>query len=419
MLHTRGNTTPIAAFPSSHPSNWRRSPHHHHRRHNATTTAAVPPHHHHHLLPTPVTSTIEAQPIAELAHAASSIAVSSPSPPLPTPTYPLPTPALVLGGLVLAGYGIKKIFDTPSRTYDANVGEEYDAWTEEGVLEYYWGEHIHLGHYTPEERRVGYKKKNFIQAKYDFIDEMFSWAGPSPAPATILDVGCGIGGTSRYLATKLPEASVTGITLSPSQVRRATELAQDRAIDNVKFTVMDALHMDFPDNSFDLVWACESGEHMPDKGAYVNEMIRVLKPGGTLVVATWCQREETSNAPFSEDDKRRLKFLYDEWAHPFFVSKEEYGRLTVGSGKMKEVVVSDWTAPTVASWRHSNWVGVWDPWIVVFKGPRIWYKTLREIVTLERMHRAFTDGLMEYGMLKAVKAKEGERGDGFNIEVAE
>jgi SAM-dependent methyltransferase len=61
---------------------------------------------------------------------------------------------------------------------------------------------------------------------------------------------------------------------------------------------MDALNMGFPDNSFDLVWACESGEHMPDKKAYVDEMVRVLKPGGTLVIATWCQREERPDAPF-------------------------------------------------------------------------------------------------------------------------
>lgn len=47
--------------------------------------------------------------------------------------------------------------------------------------------------------------------------------------------------------------------------------------------------MDYPDNSFDLVWACESGEHMPDKEKYIEEMVRVLKPGGTLVIACWCQ----------------------------------------------------------------------------------------------------------------------------------
>ena len=50
--------------------------------------------------------------------------------------------------------------------------------------------------------------------------------------------------------------------------------------------VMDALNMEFPDNSFDMVWACESGEHMPDKKAYVAEMARVLKPGGLMVYST-------------------------------------------------------------------------------------------------------------------------------------
>lgn len=43
--------------------------------------------------------------------------------------------------------------------------------------------------------------------------------------------------------------------------------------------VMNALNMQFEDDTFDLVWACESGEHMPDKKKYVEEMTRVLKPG--------------------------------------------------------------------------------------------------------------------------------------------
>ncbi|KAL4434784.1 hypothetical protein ABPG77_005311 [Micractinium sp. CCAP 211/92] len=346
----------------------------------------------------------QAQPIAEIAAAQSCCAPQADTaaaaglPGIP----PAGVTALLVSGALLAGYGVKKVFDTPSRAYDQNVGQEYDAWTEEGVLEYYWGEHIHLGYYTEEERQKGYKKKNFIQAKYDFVEEMYKWSGAS-SPATILDVGCGIGGTSRYLAAKFPQAQVQGITLSPNQVKRGTELAAERGLSNVKFQVMDALKMEFPDNSFDLVWACESGEHMPDKKAYVDEMVRVLKPGGTLVIATWCQREETPDTPFSESDKERLRFLYEEWAHPYFVSKEEYGRIMEGTGHLSNVELADWTAPTIDSWRHSIWVGVWDPWIVVFKGPRIWYKTLREIVTLERMHRAFDDGLMEYGMMKATK----------------
>merc|ERR1712060_968312 len=94
----------------------------------------------------------------------------------------------------------------------------------------------------------------------------------------------------------------------------------------------------------------------------------------------------------------------EEWSHPYFISYEAYGRLCEETGVMAAVETEDWTPQTIASWRHSIWVGVWDPWIVVFRGPRVWLKTVREIVTLERMHRAFAEGLMTYGMIKGSKA---------------
>lgn len=164
--------------------------------------------------------------------------------------------------------------------------------------------------------KAGYKNKDFIQAKFDFVDEMMKLGGINAnddSAAAVLDVGCGVGGTSRYLAKQLgSNAQVTGITLSPNQVNRATELAVEQGVPNAKFTVMDALKMDFPDNSFDIVWACESGEHMPDKKAYINEMMRVLKPGGKYVMATWCQRDDRE-VPFNKKEERDLNFLYEEW----------------------------------------------------------------------------------------------------------
>ena len=45
------------------------------------------------------------------------------------------------------------------------------------------------------------------------------------------------------------------------------------------------------------------------------------------MIATWCQREETPDAPLTAKDRDDLQFLYDEWTHPYFVSKEEYARL--------------------------------------------------------------------------------------------
>jgi len=231
--------------------------------------------------------------------------------------FGIPATTAVVAGAAIGAIGVKTILDRPSRKYeDGSVAREYDAWTQDGILEYYWGEHIHLGYYNEEEMEAGYKKKDFIQAKYDFVDEMMKLGGIDQdigKEVKVLDVGCGVGGTSRYLAKNLgPKAEVTGITLSPNQVARAEELAVEQDVPNAKFTVMNALEMDFPDNTFDIVWACESGEHMPDKKKYIEEMMRVLKPGGKFVMATWCQRDDRDE-PFTEKDERDLNFLYEEW----------------------------------------------------------------------------------------------------------
>ena len=61
--------------------------------------------------------------------------------------------------LAFAYTAAKKDLDTPGRPWmdDTTVGREYDAWTEERILEYYWGEHIHLGYYNDEVMRKGAK----------------------------------------------------------------------------------------------------------------------------------------------------------------------------------------------------------------------------------------------------------------------
>lgn len=58
-----------------------------------------------------------------------------------------------------------------------------------------------------------------------------------------------------------------------------------------------------------------------------------------MVVATWCQREETADHPLSEKDKKDLQFLYDEWAHPYFISIEEYKRIIEVGGSQCTVTL--------------------------------------------------------------------------------
>ena len=326
-------------------------------------------------------------------------AVASSLSPTTAAAAALVTTAAVVGG-------VKLVLDRPSRPYDeGSVAREYDAWTDDGILEYYWGEHIHLGYYSKEEMEAGYKKKNFLQGKYDFIDEMMKFgniSSESDQGSKVLDVGCGFGGTSRYLAKALgSDAHVVGITLSPKQVKRGRELALEQGINNVEFQVMNALKMDFPDNSFDIVWACESGEHMPDKKAYIDEMMRVLKPGGKFVMATWCQRDDRI-VPFDAKDKRDLRFLYEEWSHPYFISIEAYTDLIDSTKVMNPVKTADWVNETIASWRHSIWVGIYDARGWIFK-PTKYIKCVRDAYCLERMHRSFKRGLMEYGMFATAK----------------
>ncbi|MEZ4244853.1 MAG: methyltransferase domain-containing protein [Nitrospira sp.] len=189
--------------------------------------------------------------------------------------------------LVLLLIGVVLYVRAP-RTYQSadSVATSYDDWTNDGILEFYWGEHIHLGHYGSPPRN-----KDFLQAKSDFVHEMVHWSGLDKLPSgtTVLDVGCGIGGSSRMLAREYGFA-VTGVTLSPQQVRRAQELTASEV--NARFQVDDALALSFPDASFDVVWSVEAGPHMPDKTQFARELMRVLKPGGILVVADWNQRDD-------------------------------------------------------------------------------------------------------------------------------
>lgn len=101
----------------------------------------------------------------------------------------------------------------------------------------------------------------------------------------VLDAGCGVGGSSIYLATVVG-CRVTGITLSERQVQQARSNADKRKVaDKVDFKIMDYCNTAFPDASFDVVWGCESICYAESKEKFIKEAFRLLKPGGRLVVA--------------------------------------------------------------------------------------------------------------------------------------
>lgn len=118
----------------------------------------------------------------------------------------------------------------------------------------------------------------------------------------MLDVGCGIGGTSRHLAAL--GASVTGITISGKQVEMAAQLSGEAEADGegyvpygegrVKFLELDAERMGESEGwvgAFDVVWISEALSHVPGKEAFFRNAFEVLGKGGKLVIADWFKGE--------------------------------------------------------------------------------------------------------------------------------
>ena len=79
--------------------------------------------------------------------------------------------------LLLIGLVLYLLFPRKYQSADS-VANSYDDWTNDGILEFYWGEHIHLGHYGSPPR-----KKDFLKAKLDFVHEMVHWGGLDKLPS--------------------------------------------------------------------------------------------------------------------------------------------------------------------------------------------------------------------------------------------
>lgn len=98
----------------------------------------------------------------------------------------------------------------------------------------------------------------------------------------VLDVCCGMGGPSRYLANKYG-CRVTGIDLAESRIEGARRLTHMTGLDDrVTLRTGNALDLPFADASFDVLISQEAFCHIPDKDRLIGQCARVLKPGGRM-----------------------------------------------------------------------------------------------------------------------------------------
>lgn len=314
--------------------------------------------------------------------------------------------AAILGALLLL---VLAVWAWRDRQFEstASVADAYDRWTDDQLLERLWGDHVHLGHYGSPPQSV-----DFRRAKVDFVHELARWSGLADLPpgSTVLDVGCGIGGSARILARDYG-LQVLGISISPGQIRRARALTP--ADLNCRFAVMDALALDLPDASFDAVWSVEAGPHMPDKQRYADELLRVLKPGGRLAVADW-NRRDPAVKPLNRLERWVMHQLLVQWAHPEFASipgfrrnleQSPYARTADSQpeGTPWLVDTADWSRETLPSWIDSIVEGLRRPGAVLGLGPQAVLMGLRETPTLLLMHWGFATGMMQFGVFRGRK----------------
>ena len=279
-----------------------------------------------------------------------------------------------------------------SATLTSQIQQFYDA--SSGLWEQVWGEHMHHGYYGAD----GNEKKERRQAQIDLIEELLKWSGVQQAQ-NILDVGCGIGGSSLYLAEKL-NARATGITLSPVQAARATERAAAAGLAaRTQFQVADAQAMPFADNSFDLVWSLESGEHMPDKTVFMQECYRVLKPGGTLIMVTWCHRA-TDTGELTSDEQKHLVEIYRVYCLPYVISLPEYEAIARNLS-LQNIRTADWSTAVAPFWDVVI-DSAFTP-SAIFSLLLSGWTTIQAALSLGLMRRGYQRGLIRFGLLSATK----------------
>jgi len=298
--------------------------------------------------------------------------------------------------------GYKSLFSKQRSKKELKIGIAgfYDRSSQ--LWEEVWGEHMHHGYYIPENRT------DHQQAQVDLIDEVLQWAEvglkPATLPTRVVDVGCGIGGSSRHISRKFG-STVKAITLSPYQTSRGNELNAEQGLSKkVNLQVADALEMPFEDNSFDLAWSLESGEHMPDKEKFVNELFRVVEPGGRIVVVTWVHRDlEEGEESLTRKEKRILSMINRAYYLPPWCSTNDYVKLFEKNGA-ENIKIEDWSYIIAPFWKAviKSSLNVKSVWGLLKSG----FSTQRGAYAMLLMLYGFQKGTIKFGLITATKKEE-------------
>ncbi|KAK4168016.1 gamma-tocopherol methyltransferase [Cladorrhinum sp. PSN259] len=282
-----------------------------------------------------------------------------------------------------------------------------------------WGEHIHHGYWpTPESKSQESKETaqlNLIRLLLSIssLPEESGQSSETSTPLKVLDVGCGIGGTSRFLASELG-CSVTGITISTKQVEIARRLSSSNSADvagqgfiphgrgQVRFIELDAEKMGEyfaaqQQQQFDVVWISEALSHFPNKALFFRNAQKVLRPGGKLVLADWFKAAELGEKGFEND----IKPIEDGMLLPPLCTQKDYVRLAEEAGLKVFGGPKDISQDVSKTWDIS-WSLVQNPslWAFAFSQGRDGIAFLQ---SFRAMRRGYANGNFRYAVMSFVK----------------
>lgn len=161
----------------------------------------------------------------------------------------------------------------------------------EAVIDYYTDTGMDYRTWSPNfNMHFGYWRAGLSMWRREpMLEEMsrqtLAALGLAPGPATVLDLGCGLGATMRTLAAGDPEKTVIGWTVVPWQVEQAALL--NAPYPNIEVRRGSYLALPLPESFADAAYALESSCYAPgeDKAGFLSEMARVLKPGAPFAIA--------------------------------------------------------------------------------------------------------------------------------------
>jgi tocopherol O-methyltransferase len=274
-------------------------------------------------------------------------------------------------------------FPTPRSNDKGLIVEHYDVISP--LYRSLWGEHLHHGYWIR-----GDETKE--QAQLQLIEHLAGLANIKSG-SHILDIGCGYGGSSLFLAKNF-DASVTGITISSVQVEMAARAAAEQRVD-ANFLLMDAEAMRF-EQQFDVLWSVESISHYHDRERFFTSAAKFLKPGGTFAITDWFKKENLTPA-----ETQKLIEPIEAGMFVELETMDDYERYFRSNGLQilhREIL-------------NKNCARTWELSLEIIKDPALWAfaakhgsQFLTYLRAFQAMRAGFASGNFAYGLFVATAA---------------